>query len=154
MYTHSDIDMSNNTGTLIQHYNKTTKKQTTFITTAVDISQNSINENVSEWGGRPINYFREVDNCIYNTLHYQEIYSAHNDRLSTWTTYGSWILASITNLLHSIDRVLPIDQTQFVVIEIVEHNDTVDISQYTKDGHLIGEIVTYDREDLVLWKAC
>ena len=147
MYAYSNLDVSNNNGALILHYNKDTKKTTTFIITVVDVSHNTINKNISEWSDRPINYFHEVDRSVYNVLHYNEIFSTFVGQIPECATIGSWLRESIVVLLHCINRILPIDLTQFVDIEIVEDKETFSISQYAKDGYPIGNTITFDKED-------
>lgn len=147
MYVYPNLDMTNNSGVLIQHYNRSTKRTTSYIATNMDVTAPTIADEITEWNGRPINYFHELQMAIQLLVSNEGFLKYIQTNISNPLSVGSVMYQLIQNTLHYIYRIYPFDQTPFIVIEIVEDKDLISISQYDKDGHVIKNTVSFNKED-------
>ena len=147
MYAYPNLNVSNNSGVLIKHYDRSTRCTTSYIATNMDVTTPTISDEIAEWSGRPINYFHELQKSIQLLVSNEGFLKYIQTKISNPPRVGFVMYQLIQNTLHYIYRIHPFDQTQFIVIEIVEDIDIISISQYDKDGHAIGNTVSFNKED-------
>lgn len=147
MYAYPNLNMSNNSGVLIQYYNSNTKRTTSYIATDMDVMTPTIADEIAEWSGRPINYFHELQNAIQLLVSNEGFLKYLQPKIVNPPSVGFVMYQLIQNTLHYIYQVYPFDQTQFVIIEIVEDQTMITITQYSSDGHQLKDGVSLYKQD-------
>ena len=117
------------------------------MTTDMDVMTPTIVDEIAEWSGRPINYFHELQKAIQLLVSNEGFLKYLQPKIVNPPSVGFVMYQLIQNTLHYIYQAYPFDQTQFVVIEIVEDNDTFSISQFNKNGHSIEDTVFFNKTD-------